>query len=176
VLTSIFFKWFKSLKAKSFNVSDICLLAFSDRSGMNDKMSLRLRGFTIVELLLIVAIMGIMASIVLVNMGDAGGKANRSAFLEEVSAGLPGILTTCASENINVSNIPDTPNVTWVNVRNSDHFCGPTHKDKTFCVRARNKNAFAKTSINGCNVSIDQSGTLFKGTACATQLASSDCL
>jgi|WetSurMetagenome_2_1015567.scaffolds.fasta_scaffold205666_2 prepilin-type N-terminal cleavage/methylation domain-containing protein len=134
------------------------------------------KGFTFVELLLIIAIMSIMASIVLVNMGDAGGKANRSAFLEEVSAGLPGILTTCASENIDVTNIANTPNVRWIDVRLADHKCGSANREKTFCVRARNKNAFAKTSINGCNVSIDQSGTLFKDIGCATQFTSSDCL
>ena len=127
------------------------------------------------ELLLIVAIMGIMASIVLVNLGDAGGKANRSAFVEEVSAGLPGILATCASENIDVANIPSTPNVEWVSVL-SGQLCGSDNKEKTFCVIAKNKNDFAKTGIDACNVSIDQSGTLFNGITCTARFTSNDCL
>jgi prepilin-type N-terminal cleavage/methylation domain-containing protein len=132
------------------------------------------KGFSLIEFLVIVSIMGILATIVLVNMGDAAGKANRSAFVEEVSAGLPGVLTMCASENINVSNISGTPNVEWVDVL-SGQLCGSANKEKTFCVRARNKNAFVKTGINACNVSVDQSGTLFNGVTCTNRFASSDC-
>lgn len=118
------------------------------------------KGFSLIEFLLIITLLGILASVVLVNLGDAGGKANRSAFVEEVSAGLPWLLTTCAGADITSTPPAPNNNVNWFVPDASHQSCGPD-KPKTFCVKATNKNAFVSTGVNFCEVYINQDGALF---------------
>jgi prepilin-type N-terminal cleavage/methylation domain-containing protein len=128
------------------------------------------KGFTLIELLIVIAIIGILASIVLVNLSGAGGKANRAAFLSEARGAAPGLLVTCLSQNI--TTIANTPNTNWTQ-NPAVQSCGSTG-NKTFCVRAFNRNAFVTTGTNNCNAYISQRG-LFNDAGCANAFISTDC-
>ena len=118
------------------------------------------KGFSLIEFLLIITIMGILASVVLVSLSGAGGKANRAAFVEEVSVALPWFLTTCAGGDILSIPPASSNNVNWTVPASSDQSCGP-NKPKTFCVKATNKNDFVNTTATNCVVYINQDGALF---------------
>jgi type II secretory pathway pseudopilin PulG len=160
-------------RTNGFDAIAACLYIPSIRSKSTGRLNLRVRGYTLIELLLIVTIIGILASIIVMNLGGAAGKANRSAFVDEVTGSLPWLLTKCANENI--SSIPLTPNVNWTDPDSSHEDCG-LGTSRTFCVKATNKNAFAKTSIGACNVYINQGGVLYNDSSCsATLFSSSHC-
>lgn len=133
------------------------------------------KGFSLIEFLVVIVVLGTLATIILVNLGNAGGKANRAAFIEEAAGSIPGIMTLCANnKDLGINLIEDTDNIKWTQVYSSN--CG-SGSNVTFCVRARNKKEFTKTAVNDCIVSVNESGKIFRGGVCNSDniLESNDC-
>jgi prepilin-type N-terminal cleavage/methylation domain-containing protein len=134
-------------------------LSLSRKKGSASK-----KGFTLIELLIVIAIIGILASIVLVNLSSSTGKANRTAFISEARSGSAGFLVTCLSQNITTA--ANTPNVYWDIAGSPPQKCGPTG-NRTFCIKALNKNGFVNANTNDCVVYVSQAG-MFEDNTCAT--------
>lgn len=69
---------------------------------MQEKMLLIKKGFTLVELLTVIAIIGILSSIVLVSSSGSRDKAKRASALTTASSALPEIVT-CQDDNGTIS-------------------------------------------------------------------------
>lgn len=67
-------------------------------------MKINKKGFTLVELLLVIAIIGILAAVLFVSLGSQRERARVTAFKEQMRALVPGI-TTCLDA---AGNLQDT--------------------------------------------------------------------
>lgn len=143
----------------------------NDLSLYHERRTTSKKGFTLVELLIVIAIIGVLASIVLVNLQGAGGKANRAAFFSELSGSTGGIMAVCTDKLIS-GNLTNTSNVLWYTPAKDS--CGPTGA-KTFCALARNKNEFVNTAVDTCNAYVGPNG-IFRDNTCQTPIDSSYCL
>jgi prepilin-type N-terminal cleavage/methylation domain-containing protein len=68
-------------------------------------MKINKKGFTLVELLLVIAIIGILAAVLFVSLGSQRERARITAFKEQMRALVPGI-TTCLDAPGAVLNAP----------------------------------------------------------------------
>ncbi|KKP84842.1 MAG: hypothetical protein UR83_C0010G0011 [Candidatus Moranbacteria bacterium GW2011_GWF2_35_54] len=118
-------------------------------------------GFTLIEL----------ASIVLVSLNSARGKANRAAFISEVTSGSPSLVTVCDSATLPDPVFTSTANVTWGDPGTQS--CGDAG-DGSFCALATNVKAFTTTTAGNCNVYVSANG-VYSDNACTTSLTSAIC-
>lgn len=108
------------------------------------------KGFTIIELLVVVAIIGLLSSIVLASLNDARTKANKAAFKSETSAYVPKGNNDCLGATL----VPptDTAVTDWDPSFTSDT-C--SSNGGTFSISANN------LKVSGCKATITQDGASY---------------
>lgn len=130
------------------------------------------RGFTLIELLVVIAIIGILASVVLASLSGAAGKANRSAYQQEVAAKVAGLTNVCAGQAIVLANdLIDTDNTDFLAIVSQS--CGVTG-NLTFDVSATNLKDFENVAAGACDVWITDSG-VFMDAAHTDPFDAADC-
>jgi len=107
------------------------------------------KGFTILELLIVIAIIGLLAVVVVASARSNRQKANITAFKSEVTSAYNTWSALCVSDNLTAN--ADTKNTTWGAMNQN---CG-VDGNGTFSLVA--------TSIpeQACTANIDQSGITY---------------
>ena len=114
-------------------------------------------GFTIIELLMVVALIGILASIIMVSLENARRKANLAAFKHEVSGSVAGLIAECDSNAITTP--AETNNVKWTQL--DDAGCGVSG-DVQFTITANPRRALPDLVGTECDDTlVDQDGAHF---------------
>lgn len=149
----------------NFQLLIIRILFFMQFKKNNSSLS---RGFTLVELLIVVALIIILISIILVSTSDSKGKANRSAFLNELRGSISGLALQCNSGVLSAPTNLNNGNWTVVSAN-----CGVSGNGK-FCLSVSNKNAFVSTGVGGCTVFVGSEG-IFSDNGCTIPIAATTC-
>jgi type II secretory pathway pseudopilin PulG len=101
----------------------------------------------------VIAIIGILASVVLTSLTGQTAKANRTAFLQEVKGNIAPFVEQCTR---GVAPAPvDTGNTDYGTITATE--CTALGR-QTFSIAVRNVKAFPSTAINGCNVVVTDGG------------------
>ena len=86
-------------------------------------------GFTLVELMVVIAIIGILSAVILISINSGQTKAQIAAFKAEATGTYPGLTSQCDSNTITAPTATKVSNVaTWVAGKegNLTNICGPS--------------------------------------------------
>jgi prepilin-type N-terminal cleavage/methylation domain-containing protein len=103
------------------------------------------KGFTILELLVVLAIIGIFASIAVVMLGNSRGGAKVAAFKSEVDSLVPLLISICHDRAIVASDVPTGSSYAALAEDPGTQDCGP-NSAVTFSIDISSSNGAACTS------------------------------
>lgn len=114
------------------------------------------KAFTLIELLIVIAITGILATVVIAGLNGGTIKSKKKAFIAEVKGSISGLVNKCNNEsNIVAGDFPATGNATWtISGGSYTQSCGRTGNG-TFNFLA------SSVKVTGCSATVTNAGAVF---------------
>ncbi len=99
-------------------------------------------GFTLLELLVVVSIIGIFSAVAISTLSDSRNKAKTGAFRAEIDTLIPTLVSVCHDRDIAASDLPGGTSYTAFASDPEDQSCGPSG-DSSFSIEVEPTNGSA---------------------------------